>query len=93
MSNICRVCGNEKRYDDYHRLYKPCDSCNTKRALKYYYNNKDKILERKKNYYHNNKELFSDQIKKRNSFYKNKINDLKNQISLLTEKLNTITAC
>ena len=93
MSNICQVCGNEKRYDEYHRLYKPCDSCNTKRALKYYYNNKDRILESKKNYHHNNKELFSDQIKKRNSFYKNEINDLKNQISLLTEKLNIITTC
>ena len=30
--------------------------CNTKHALKYYYNNKDKILEKKENFYHNNKE-------------------------------------
>ena len=47
MSNICRVCGSEKRFDEYHRLYKPCGSCNTKRAIKYYYNNKDKKLEKK----------------------------------------------
>ena len=24
----------EKRYDEYNRLFKPCDSCNAKRALK-----------------------------------------------------------
>ena len=47
MSNICRVCGRQKRYDEYHRLYEPCDSCNTKRAIKYYYNNKDKIIEKR----------------------------------------------
>ena len=33
MSVICRVCGSEERYDEHHRLYKPCDSCNNKRAL------------------------------------------------------------
>ena len=46
-SNICRVCGSEKRYDDYHRLDKPCDSSNTKRAVKHFYKNKDKILDKK----------------------------------------------
>ena len=79
MSNICRVCGSEKRYDGYHRLHKPCDSCNTKRALKYYYNNKDKILEKKRNFYHNNKEYFDKYNKNR----KSKISDLENQIKTL----------
>ena len=74
MSNICRVCGGDKRYDDYHRLYKPCDSGNTKRALKFYYNDKDKILEKKKIYYHNNKEFLSAQ----NKNGKSKISDLEN---------------
>ena len=47
MSNICRVCGRQKRYDEYHKIYEPCDSCNTKRAIKYYYNSKDKMLEKR----------------------------------------------
>ena len=86
MSNICRVCGSEKRYDEYHRLYKPCDSCNTKRAIKYYNNIKDKILEKKRNFYHNIKEYFDKNKKNR----KSKISDLKNQTEQLTEMIKTI---
>ena len=48
MNNICGVCGSEKRYNEYHRMYRRCDLCNTKHALKYYYNNRDKILEKRK---------------------------------------------
>ena len=62
MSNICSVCGNEMRHEEYHRMYRRCDLCNTKHAIKYYYNKKDKILEQKENYHHNSKELFSQQI-------------------------------
>ena len=78
MSSICRVCGSEKRYDEYLRLYKPCDSCNTKRAIKYYYNNKDKILEKKRNFYHSNNENFEKYNKKR----KSKVSDLEKQLTL-----------
>ena len=87
MINICGVCGSKKRHDDYHRMYRRCDLCNTKHALKFYFNNKDKILEKRKNYHHKNKEFFSEQNKKR----KSKISDLENQIITLTEMLkNTI---
>ena len=85
MSNICRVCGNEKRYDEYHRLYKPCDSCNNKRAIKYYYNNKDRILEKKRNFYHNSKEYFAKYDKNRRS----RISDLENQVKHLTEMIKS----
>ena len=47
MISICGVCGSEKSYDEYHRMYRQCD-CNIKHALNFYYNNKDKILEKKK---------------------------------------------
>ena len=56
MNSFCRLCNSEKRYDEYRKLYKPCDSCKTRRVLRYYFNNRDKILEKKKNYYYNNKE-------------------------------------
>ena len=85
MINICGVCGNEKRYDEYHRKKRRCDLFNTKHALKNYHNNQDKILEKKKTYYHNNKEFFSEQIKER----KNKKTDLENQINTFTEMIKS----
>ena len=48
MNNICGVGGNEKRYDDYHRLYRGCDLFKSKHALRHYYNIKDKVIEKKK---------------------------------------------
>ena len=87
MNNICGVCGNEKRYDEYHRLYRRCDSCNSKHALKYYYNNKDKVLAEKRNFYHNNKEYFAKYNNKRQS----RITDLENQVKQLTEMLKSTT--
>ena len=88
MIYICGVCGSEKNYDDYHRMYRRCDLCKTKHALKYYYSNKKHELGEKKNHYHKNKEVFSEQNKKR----KSKISDLENQIITLTELLkNTIS--
>ena len=27
MSIICGICGNEKRYDEYHRMYRRCVLC------------------------------------------------------------------
>ena len=32
MNNICGVCGNEKKFDDYHRIYRRYDLCNAKHA-------------------------------------------------------------
>ena len=79
MINLCGVCGSEKSYDDYHRMYRRCDLCKTKHALKYYYNKEENNLE-KKNHYHNNKEIFSEKDERR----KGKISDLENQIKTLT---------
>ena len=85
MNNICGVCGNEKRYDECHRMYRRCDLCNNKHAPKYYYNNKDKKREKKKNYHHNKKQFFSEQNKKR----KSKVTDLENQITTITEMIKS----
>ena len=40
MEKICRICKTERRYDEYHKLYKRCDKCNVRCSLKYYYANK-----------------------------------------------------
>ena len=47
MNNNCRICNSEKRYDEHRILYKPYDLCNTRRVLKYYYNNRQKVLGKK----------------------------------------------
>ena len=84
MNNICGVCGSEKRYDEYHKLYRRCGPRNSKHALKYYYNNKDKVLEKKRNFYHNNKEYYA----KYNTNRHSRISDLENLVKQLTEMLN-----
>ena len=88
--NICKKCNVEKLYDEHHRQYKRCSVCNNKQSLKYYYNNKDRILERLKEQRQNNKVKISNMNKERNSKYKSKINALKDQIQILTNRLNTI---
>ena len=35
MKNIRRICNSEKGYDEYRKLYKPCDSCDNRRVLRY----------------------------------------------------------
>ena len=85
MNNICRVCGSEKKYDYIKNIYKRCAPCNSRKVLRYYYNNRDILLEKNKNYYQNNKEYFREYYRKRVT----KISDLQNQIKQLTEIINT----
>ena len=90
-SSICKKCNTEKIYDEYHRMYKRCATCNNNQSLKYYYKNKDRILERLKDQRQNDKERINNTNKERNSKYKSEINALKEQIQILTNRLNTIT--
>ena len=66
-------------------MYKPCGSCITRRVLRYYYNNGDKILDKRKTYYYNNEEDLNEYNKKR----KSKLSDQENQINTLTEMIKT----
>ena len=68
-------------------MYKRCGPCNSRNVLRYYYNNKDVVLEKNKIYYQNNKEFFREYNKKRNI----KISDFENQIKQLTEMLQTVS--
>ena len=85
MSSICGVCSTEKKYDIDRGMYKRCALCNSKKVLKYYYNNKDIVLAKHKNYYQNNKKRFREYNRKRVI----KISDLQNQINQLTGMLQT----
>ena len=70
---------------------KHVDVCNRNHSLKYYYKNKDRILERLKQHRENNKDLVINRSKDRNSKYKKEINTLKDQIQLLTNRLDSIS--
>ena len=47
---ICRVCGYEREYDNYHRLYVACKKCSSIRCAKYYQKNREKLLEKSRLY-------------------------------------------
>ena len=87
MSSICGVCSTGRKYDIDRGMYKRCAPCNSKKVLKYYYNNKDFVLAKHKNYYQNNKERFREYNRKRVI----KMSDLQNQINQLTEMLQAVS--
>ena len=90
MENICSICNTEGRYDEYHKLYKRCDKCNVRCSLIYYYANKEKELENRKNYYYNNREKIIHVEKNRRQIQKNEINQLKNKIKELTNNMEML---
>ena len=90
MEKICRICKNERRYDEYHKLYKRCDKCNVRCSLKYYYANKEKELEKRKKYYYNKREKIIDIEKNRREVHKNEIDELKNKIQELTNNMEML---
>ena len=87
---ICRVCGHEREYDNYHRLYVACKKCASRRCAKHYQKNREQILEKAKLYRENNKDKLK-QNRKTVSSYKDDIQDLYNQINTLTEMLKSTT--
>ena len=88
--DCCRRCGSEKNSQSYCCYYRRCKVCNSAMSLKYYYKNREKILERLKERRDVNKENTSNENKKRYSKYYAEINSLKDQIEVLTNRLNTL---
>ena len=87
---LYHICGHEKVYDSYHRLYKPCKKCASIRCAKYYQNNREKILEKSRLYRENNKDKYKRNRKTIESNTED-IQNLYNQINMLTEKIKTLT--
>ena len=87
MEKNCRICKTERRYDEYHKLYKRCDKGNVRCSLKYYYANKEKELEKRKKHYYNNREKIIEKEKKRREIHKDEIYELKNKIQDLTNNM------
>ena len=44
----CVICNTEKSFDNFYNKYRECKQCNNKRVLKRYYNNKDMILQKRR---------------------------------------------
>ena len=88
MIKICRVCGCEREYDNYHRLYIACKNVLVDDLLNIIRKTGKKILEKAKSYRKNNKDKLK-QNRKTVSSYKDDIQDLYNQISILTQMVKT----
>ena len=86
----CRVCGHEREYDNYHRLYVACKKCASRRCAKHYQKNREKILEKSKLYRENNKDKIK-RDRKTNNSYRDDIQNLYNKINELTQILNSTT--
>ena len=52
----CRVCGFEREYDEYHRLYAACKKYASIRCAKHYQKSREKVLEKSRLCRENNKE-------------------------------------
>ena len=85
---ICCVCGHEREYDNYHRLYAPCKKCASIRCAKYYQKNREKILERSRQYRENKKDRYK-RNRKTIDTQTEDIQKLYNQINTLTEMIKT----
>ena len=87
---ICHNCGHEREYDNYHRLYVACKKCASIRCAKFYQKNREKILEKSKLYRENNKDRYKRNRKTIDSCTEN-IQDLYNQINILTQMVKSST--
>ena len=50
-SKICTQCNFEKQINNFYKKYSECKECNTKRGVKPYNGNKNKISMQQKSYY------------------------------------------
>ena len=87
---ICRACGHEKDYDNYHRLFVACKKCASARSVKHYQKNREKILEKARIYRENNENKLK-RNRKTIDTYTEHIQDLYNQINTLTQMLKSTT--
>ena len=79
----CCVCGCEREYDYYHRLYVACKKC-----AKHYQKNREKIFKKAKSYRENNKDKLK-QNRRTASSHKDDIQHLYNQNNILTQMVKT----
>ena len=47
-NEICGACKNQRVYDDYHRIFKPCQICAAKKSAQYYEKLRDTLIVKSK---------------------------------------------
>ena len=90
MIKICRACGHEREYDNYHRLYVACKICASIRCAKHYHGNREKTLEKSRIYREKNKDKLK-RIRKTIDTCTEDIQDLYHQINTVTEMVKPTT--
>ena len=90
-SKICLQCKIEKHMNNFLQKFSECKDCNSKRGLKRYYANKDKMSNQQKNYYETNRDNL---LQKQNNRFMNfkqlhrPYAELQNRLKAMEEKLS-----
>ena len=90
MIKLCRACGHEREYDNYHPLYVACKNCASTRCAKHYHRNREKTLERSRLYCKKSKDKLKRNRKTIDTCTED-IQDLYHQINTLTETVKSTT--
>ena len=84
LIKLCVVCGNERLFNDYHRLYHPCKICVAKNSARHYQAKRGKIIARSK--------LYQDNTKKVKKSHSQQIEELNKKAEELTRVTETIVS-
>ena len=93
-NKTCTVCKIEKHINNFYKKYSECKTCNIKRGVKRYHNNKDIISNQQKLYYEKNRDKLlqkqNDYRNKRNTEFKDLVKsyaELRHKLKSLEEKI------
>ena len=86
----CVVCNIEKSIDNFYNKYRECKQCNTRRSMKRYYENKNKLSNQRILYCEKNRDvlLAKSKLNQQNKNYERKI--YKQQVEELNKKLEDL---
>ena len=97
-NKICTMCKIEKHINNFYRKYSECKTCNIKRGVKRYHNNKDIISNQQKKYYEKNRDKLlqkqNEYRNKRNTEFKDLVKsnaELENRLKTTEEKLKKLS--
>ena len=93
-NKICTMCKIEKHINNFYKKYSECKTCNIKRGVKRYHNNKDIKSNQQKIFYEKNRDKLlqkqNDYRNKRNTEFKDLVKsyaELRNKLKSLEEKI------
>ena len=95
-SKLCSVYNIEKQIEDFYKSFTEIKHCNSKRGLKSYFYNKDKISNQRKLYYGKNKDKLLHKQKNRYIHFKKLVGtyiELVNRLKALEETSNNSFFC